>query len=139
MAIAYNKFQIFAADLANKQHNLGADQLKVMLTNTAPAAANTTTANIVELGAGNGYAAGGVALTVTSSAQTAGVYALKVSNPTPWTATGGPIGPFRYLVLYNSINNKLIGWYDYGSAVTLADGEQFQINFDATNGVLTIQ
>ena len=138
-ALTFNKFNVFVEDLAEKQHNLAVDTLKVLLTNTAPAANNAITVDIAEVGSGNGYTAGGVALTVTSSAQTGGVYKLVVSNPSPWTATGGPIGPFRYMVLYNASNNRLIAFYDYGVAVTLNTGEQFQLTFDATNGVMTIQ
>ena len=57
-----------------------------------------------------------------------------------FTATAGGIGPFRYVVLYNSsATNKVVGSYDYGSSITLADTETFTIDFDAANGVLTLQ
>ena len=137
---AFNKFNSFVEALAEKVHNLGGDTLKVMLTNTAPVATNTVKANITEISAGNGYTAGGNTASVTSSAQTSGTYKLVLGDPATWTATGGSIGPFRYAVLYNdtATNDELIGWWDYGSAVTLADGESFAVDFDPTTGVLTL-
>ena len=59
MTAAFNKFNQFVQDLANKVHNLGADALYVGLANTAPVATNTVWANITEISAGNGYTAGG--------------------------------------------------------------------------------
>lgn len=137
---AFNKFNSFVEALAEKVHNLGSDTLKVMLTNTAPVATNTVKANLTEIAAGNGYTAGGNTATVTSSAQTSGTYKLVLGDPATWTATGGSIGPFRYAALYNdtATNDELIGWWDYGSAVTLADGESFAVDFDPTTGVLTL-
>jgi hypothetical protein len=56
-----------------------------------------------------------------------------------FTASGGTIGPMRYAVIYNSsATNKVIGWYDYGSAVTLNNAETFTVDFDNVNGVLTL-
>ena len=137
---AFNKFNSFVEALAEKVHNLGSDTLKVMLTNTAPVATNTVKANLTEIAAGNGYTAGGNTATVTSSAQTSGTYKLVLGDPATWTATGGSIGPFRYAALYNdtATSDELIGWWDYGSAVTLADGESFAVDFDPTTGVLTL-
>lgn len=137
---AFNKFNSFVEALAEKVHNLGSDTLKVMLTNTAPVATNTIKANITEITAGNGYTAGGNTASVTSSAQTSGTYKLVLGDPATWTASGGSIGPFQYAVLYNdtATNDELIGWWDYGSAVTLADGESFAVDFDPTTGVLTL-
>jgi hypothetical protein len=125
--------------LAEKTHNLGSDTLKVMLTNTAPIATNTVKANLSEITAGNGYTAGGNTAAVTSSAQTSGTYKLVLGDPATWTATGS-VGPFRYAVLYNdtAINKELIGFWDYGSSITLAAGESFVVDFDPTTGVLTI-
>lgn len=137
---AFNKFDSFVEALAEKVHNLGADTLKVMLTNTAPVATNAVKADLTEIAAANGYTAGGNTATVTSSAQTSGTYKLVLGDPATWTATGGSIGPFQYAVLYNdtATNDELIGWWDYGSAVTLADGESFAVDFDPTTGVLTL-
>ena len=50
---AFNKFNALTEDLAEKVHNLGSDTLKVMLTNTAPSAANAVKADIAEISAGN--------------------------------------------------------------------------------------
>ena len=121
--------------------NLGADTLKIMLTNTAPTATNSVKADITEISAGNGYAAGGTAVTITSSAQSGGTYKL-VGNDVVFTASGGSIGPFRYAVLYDdtptSPADPLIGWWDYGSAVTLNNGETLTVDLDQTNGILTL-
>lgn len=135
----FNKFNSFVEAVAEKAHNLGSDTLKVLLTNTAPAAANALKADLVEIGAGNGYAAGGQAMAQSSSAQVAGTYKL-VLGDTTFTAAGGSIGPFQYAVLYNdtATNDELIGWWDYGSPITLANGEAFTVDADASTGVLTL-
>jgi hypothetical protein len=137
---SFNKFNSFVEALAEKKHDLGADTLKVLLTNTAPVATNSVKADLTEISAGNGYTAGGNTAAVSSSAQTSGTYKLVLGDPTTWTASGGSIGPFRYAVLYNDTasSDELIGWWDYGSSITLASGESFAVDFDATTGVLTI-
>ena len=137
---SFNKFNSFVEALAEKKHDLGADTLKVLLTNTAPVATNSVKADLTEISAGNGYTAGGNTASVTSSAQTSGTYKLVLGDPATWTASGGSIGPFRYAVLYNdtAASKELIGWWDYGSSITLADGESFAVDFDATTGVLTL-
>jgi hypothetical protein len=136
----FQKFNSFVEALAEKKHDLGADTLKVLLTNTAPVATNSVKADLTEISAGNGYTAGGNTASVTSSAQTSGTYKLVLGDPATWTASGGSIGPFQYAVLYNdtAASDELIGFWDYGSAVTLADGESFAVDFDASTGVLTI-
>lgn len=138
MAATFNKFNQFVADLANKVHNLGADTLKVMLSNVAPTAAGVTTANITEIAAGNGYTAGGSIASLISSVQVAGLYILKLNNVT-FTAALANIATFRYIVLYNSVNSRLIGWYDFGSGVVIAADNSFQVQFDAVNGALELQ
>jgi hypothetical protein len=137
---SFNKFNSFVEALAEKKHDLGADTLKVLLTNTAPVATNGVKADLTEISAGNGYTAGGATASITSSSQTSGTYKLVLGDPATWTASGGTIGPLRYAVLYNSTasNDELIGWWDYGSSITLADGESFAVDFDGTTGVLTL-
>ena len=138
---AFNKINAFVEHLAEKVHNLQSDTLKVMLTNTTPLATNSVRADLTEISAGNGYLAGGAQATVANSAQSSGTYKLTLDDVV-FTAAGGSIGPFRYAVLYNdtptSPADPLIGWYDYGSSITLADTETLTVDFDATNGVLTL-
>ena len=135
---AFNKFQPFVEAMTEKKHNLGADAITVALTNAAnaPVATDGVLADQVEVA--YTYCSARVP-TITSSAQTAGTYKLVLADLT-LTATGGAIGPFRYVILYNdtAANDELIGWYDYGLDVTIADGETFLIDFDGTNGVLTV-
>jgi len=140
---AFQKFNCFVEDLAEKKHNLGSDVLKVMLTVTAPTAASTVYTgglSTTELANGAGYTTGGATAAIGTSAQTAGTYKLVLSDAS-WTASAA-MGPFRYAVLYNSTNTTdskpLIGWWDNGTNVTLANTEVFTVDFDATAGVLTI-
>ena len=134
---AFNKFNSFVEAVAEKQHNLGADTLRVALTNTAPVAANTQLTDLTQIAAGNGYAAGGPQASISASAQTGGVYKLTLADVVI-TASGGSIGPARYAVLYNATSGLLIGWWDYGSSFTLASGESLTVDFDDANGVLTL-
>lgn len=136
----FQKFNAFVENIAEGVHNFQSQTLKILLTNSAPAAANTVKADLTEISAGNGYTAGGATVTTSSSSQTSGTYRLICADVT-FTATGS-VGPFRYAVLYNdsptSPADPLIGWWDYGSALTLANGETFTVDFDGTNGVFSL-
>ena len=130
---SFNRFNEFTDDLGKKEHDLSADVLKFALTNTAPTAsdANWNLTNHPAPAAANGYTAGGNTLTKTY-VESAGVGTLTLSSNVVFTATAGGIGPFRYVVLYNSTtttpSNAGIGWYDYGSSITLGTSETFTIN-----------
>lgn len=132
----FTKFYSFVEALAEKAHNLGSDTLQVALTNSAPAQSNTVLANITEISYTN---CSSRVLTISSSSQTTGTYKLVISDLV-LTASGGTVGPFRYVVIYNNTaaSDELIGYYDYGSSITLADGETLTIDFDGTNGLLQI-
>ena len=136
----YNKFLQFTKDLIDGAHDFDAHVFKVMLTNTAPVNTNTVKANITEISAGSGYTAGGTASTITTSTATGTAKA--TGTDVTFTAAGGSIGPFRYAVLYNDTQTTpakpLIAWWDYGSSITLATGESLLVDFDATNGILTV-
>lgn len=145
MSAAFNKFDIFVQDLAHKQHDfsVGGDSINIMLSNVAPVRTNTVKSDITEIAAGHGYTAGGPGVTATSSSQTSGVWKWVVgTNPSIVCGLGGSIGPFRYAVLYNSSNNKLIGWWDYGpawsSGNTLNTGDTFTFDMATLAGVLSL-
>lgn len=131
----FNKFNAFVEALAEKVHNLGSDQLVVALTNTAPTSANSVLADITEISYTNLSSRN---LTTTASSQTGGVYKLVIADIT-LNATGS-VGPFRYVVIYNgtAASGNLIGFFDYGSSLTLANGESLTIDFDGSNGLLQL-
>ena len=134
---SFVKFNAFVEDLAEGVHNLGSDQIVVALTNTAPTAA--TDGQLSDLTQITYTNCSSRNVTTSASAQTSGTYKLTLADLT-LTASGGSVGPFRYVVLYNdtATNDELIGYYDYGSSITLADTETLDIDFDGTNGVLTL-
>ena len=141
---AFNKFNQFVQDVASGVHQMQTGTthvFKVALTNTAPVATNTVLANITEITAGTGYTAGGISGGTVTGSQTTGTFKFTLGTDPVWTATGS-MGPLRYAVLYNDTPTSpltpLIGWWDYGSSVTLATGETFTVDLDQTNGVLTI-
>lgn len=132
----FTKFQPFVEAVAEKVHNLGSDQLKVALSNVAPSAANAVLTDITEITYTNLSSRN---ITTSSSSQTSGTYKLVIADLV-LTASGGSVGPFRYVVIYNdtATSDNLIGYYDYGSSITLLDGETFTIDADATAGLLTL-
>ena len=134
----FNKFQSFVEAIAEKVHNLGSDQLKVFLCAAADAPVNTNTvlANLTEVSYTNCSTRN---ITTSASAQTSGTYKLTLTDIV-LTASGGSVGPFRYIGVYNDTasNDELVDWYDYGSEITLASGETLTMDFDGSAGFLTI-
>lgn len=142
----------FVEHLAHGVHNFkssGGHQLKIALSNTAPGAETTppndasdaskcVLANVTEVT----YSLGATDrnLTISGSTQASGTYKLTIADAT-LTATGNT-GPFRYIYVYNdtptSPADPLIGYYDYGASITLQTADSFTVDFDASNGVLTL-
>lgn len=156
MSYTLTPFNCFVDDVHDGKHDLSADTLKLLLTDTAPNVADTvvdttggvcvvkSTSNANEIAAGNGYTKGGETVGIASSTQTAGVYKLVASATVPFTASGvGNIGPFRYGVLYNvskgaAATRPVIAKIDFGAEFTLSgpDGNILTVSFDAANGIM---
>lgn len=134
---AFVKFQNFAEDIGRGVHQLHAagHTLKVYATNATPnAATHLVKADLAEITAANGYPSGGTDVQ-NDWAETGGTGTC-TGVDVVWTASGGSFGPFRYVVLYNDTPTNpadpLIGYWDYGSAVTVNDGEPFTTDFGAS-------
>lgn len=130
----FNKVNSFVEYLS-EGINLGTDQLMVALTNTSHISTFSTYSDLTPVSVAN---LSTIYITTSASAQTSGTYKLTCATNT-MTASGA-VGPFQYVYLVDDTasGKPLICYYDYGSAVTLASGDQFAVNFDATNGVLTL-
>jgi hypothetical protein len=129
----FQKYQSGATTLVTTA-NASTDVFKLALTNATPdAAAHTVLADISQIAAGNGYAAGGLAVAVTASSAT-GVYTLSQDATVTLTAAGGTVGPFRYVVFYDDTvaGDPLLSFFDYGSSITLNDTETFAMGDAAT-------
>lgn len=144
---SFTKLNGFVEHVAEGVHNLQTGALTLALSNTAPGSesspptastANCVLANVTQVSYTN---CSSRVLTTSSSAQTSGTYRLIV-NDLVLTASGGSVGPFRYVYVYNdtptSPADPLIGYYDYGSSITMASGETFTFDADPTNGILSI-
>lgn len=138
---SFNKFQDFAEQLGKGTHQLHAagHTLKVYLSNATPSASgDAVKADLAEITMTNetnhGAGGGDVQNDYTESGGTGTLTGTDVV----FEASGGTVGPFQYVVLYNDTagSDNLIGWWDYGSAVTLQDGETFTVDFGAS--ILTI-
>ena len=136
---SFTKLNGFVEHLAEKVHNLGSDTLTLALSNTAPGSESTpptgaTTAcvlaNVTQISYTNLSAR---TVTISSSSQSSGTYTLVLTDKV-LTSSGGTTGPFRYVYLYNdtATNDELIGYWDYGSSITLNDGETFTADFSAS-------
>ena len=141
----FNKINDF---VVNAVHNmdLESDQIVVALSNTAPSAEGTdpTTdgngihGNVTEVSYTNCSTRN---VTTTSSTQASGTYKLVLTDIT-LTASGGDVGPFRYVYIFNDTvatpADPLIGYYDYGLSLTLNDGDSFTLDFSAADGVIQV-
>lgn len=134
---AFTKINGFVEHLAEGVHNLQTGAITVALSNTAPGSEGTNPtlltasailANVTQISYTNLSAR---VVTISASSQTSGTYTM-VATDLVLTASGA-VGPFRYVYIYNdtptSPADPLIGYYDYGSSISLASGETFTIDF----------
>lgn len=136
----FNKIQDYVEQVNKAVHNWSTHTFKAVLCNSAPVATNTILADLTQISNGGGYtggAGGGLTLDTVTLTETSGTAKVTIADEV-FTASGASVGPFRYVAIYNdtatSPADALVCWYDYGSSITLADGESFTIDFDGTNG-----
>jgi hypothetical protein len=125
----YQKFECFTETLAEKKHNLDTDLLNLYLSNDAPVpSTDTVKTDVVEITIENGYT--GPEDITNATSRSGGVTSITAVDVVI-TASGGTVGPFRYVPVYNetAAADDLVCWWDYGSAVTLNDSESFTVDF----------
>ena len=141
---SFNKVNDF---VVNAVHNmdLASDQLAVALKNTAPgsessnptADGNGIVGNLTQISYSNVSSRN---LTTSSSSQSGGVYKLVVADLT--LTASGTVGPFRYIYIFDdtvtSPADPIIGYYDYGTSLTLNNGDTFTLDFSPSNGVIQL-
>lgn len=135
---AFVKFEVFSENLAEKVHDLNADTLRVYLSNAAPnAATHQVKADIAEISTGNGYS--GAVDTLNATSRSGGI--TSVTGTDVVITASGAVGPFRYVILYNdtptSPADPLIGYWDYASSISLANGETFTVDFGSSMFTVT--
>lgn len=132
---AYNKFNDFVDQLGRGVHNFASHTIKCYLSNATPnAATHTVKGDIAEFAGGTGYTPGGASVTPVWS-ESAGTAQL-AGTDIVWTAGAGDWNAFRYVILYNDTPSSpldpLIAWWDYGSSLTLGNGETFTVDFGSS-------
>lgn len=131
----YNKFNSFVEFLMDKQMDLfgTTEVINAYLSNATPSAtADLVKADLAEITNQNGYTA--PVDTQNDSTRTTTTVTLTGVSFTI-TASGGSVGPFQYVAIYDDTPttpnaDPLIAWWDYGSALTLLDGESFSVKFN---------
>lgn len=141
----FNKINDF---VKNAVHNmdLESDQIAIALSNTAPSSessdpsadGNGILGNVTQVSYSNLSSRN---VTTSSSSQASGTYKLVLADLT-LTSSGGSTGPFRYVYIFDDTvttpADPLIGYYDYGSSLTLNDGDSLTVDFSASNGVIQL-
>lgn len=142
------KINDLAEALPEKVHNFASDTLMIALSNTAPASESNN-----PISSGNGVLANVTQISYTyytddmtvdrtlqgvTSDESGGTYTLDASD-IEITASGGQVGPFRYVYLYNDTasGDPLILIQDLEETVTITDGSSITLRWSAS-GALTL-
>lgn len=123
--------------------DLDTHTFKAYLSNTAPdKALHNAKADIAGITEQNGYTE--LTLTASYTETGAGTGVWRFAHNADWTVTasGGSFGPFRYVIIYDDTvtvpeADVLLGYFDYGSAITVNTGESFVLDLDANFALFT--
>lgn len=100
--------------LADGTLDLDTHTFKVALFTSTWSTATALYSTTNELATANGYTQGGVALTSVTWVESGGTATFDSGDLSPaWTAAGGSIGPFRYIVMYSdtATNKDIVGYF----------------------------
>jgi hypothetical protein len=134
-------FQQFKEDLAKGVHNFTSDgtstiTVALCAAANAPVATNSVLADLTQVSYSN---LSSRVITTVSAEHTTGTVRL-LGDDLILTASG-TVATFRYIVFYNddptSPADPLIGWLDYGTDVSMTNGDTLTLDF-GSNGILTI-
>jgi len=134
MASTFTLFNSAAGKIGDGTIDLDSHTFKVVLTNSAPIATNTVLTDITQIANGNGYTTGGATLgTLAFTEPSAGTWRWDTADFS-FTAAGGTMGTFRYLVIYDdtAASDNLLGYYDHGATVSLPDGSSYSFTVSAS-------
>ncbi|ACF01837.1 hypothetical protein Rpal_3335 [Rhodopseudomonas palustris TIE-1] len=139
MAVTFDTTYKLLGHLGGGRVNLESDTFKAVLSNTAlDLSTIDALSEVTQIATGNGYTTGGVTLTsvVWTQPNNDGKWRFS-SAQFGWIASGGAIGPFRYIGIYSdtSTGDKLVGRFDFGSTLTVPDGSAFNIT-PGTDGIV---
>jgi len=129
---AANKFEGFVGYIGTKVVDLNADTISAYLSNATPSAsADNVKADLAEITNENGYTA--PVDTQNTAAEASGTLTVTAVDIVI-TASGGTVGPFQIVAHFDDtvaspVVDPLSHWHDYGSALTLNDGESFTIDY----------
>lgn len=136
-------FHEFKRYLADGTIDLDTHVFKLYLSNDAPiVGTDTIKTDVVEIGATGGYASKTPTMTWAETGAGVGTWRFSAGADQTWTATGASYDAFRYVVLYDDTTTSpvdaLVGYWDYGAAITLTDGNTFTLDLDANFSVFTL-
>lgn len=128
--VFYHEWKNFIATTAN----CNTDAFRLMLTSDAPVVGtDSLKADRTEISAAGGYANKLLTTTWAETGAGVGTWRLSGGADQTWTASGAAFDVFRYVDLYDDTvaSDPLVGYWDYGSNLTLNDGDSFTVNLDA--------
>lgn len=124
-----NRFNSFIEYVNEKAIDWDNDTFVLFLTNTAPSSSNSVLADITQIAYTN---LSSRTLTITAAGQTAGTYTATCAQLV--LTASGTVATFRYVGVYDdtATGDPLVGWWDYGSAITMQNGDTFTFGATAT-------
>lgn len=136
---AFIPFNGFLAAVASGNMDFGNDQLAMTMCAeaNAPTASDSIIGDLTPISFAN---LDGDLLLTTSSAGTVDTdgYRVVVADK-QLLASGGDIGPFRYVVVYDQTTHDLICYYDLADNITIPDTTAMNFDFSQVVGLFQIQ